>query len=83
MLSELMHRTGAADRNRIKPGIAEATRALLRRVPDRLFLRNRDDPDVAHLLLLAEQAKVPIEQLFADSAYRAVAIIRDLGARRT
>ena len=83
MLSELMHRTGAADRNRIKPGIAEATRALLRRVPDRLFLRNRDDPDVAHLLLLAEQAKVPIEQLSADSAYRAVAIIRDLGARRT
>jgi hypothetical protein len=83
MISELRELTGATDRNRIKPGIAEATRALLRRIPDRLFLRDRDDADVAHLLLLAEHARVPIEPLSTGSAYQAIAIIRDLGAGRT
>jgi hypothetical protein len=79
-ISQLLEITGATDRNRIKPGIAEATRAFLRRVPDRLFLRDPDDPDVAHLLLLAKQAGLPIERLSGGSAYRAVAIIRELGA---
>jgi hypothetical protein len=79
MLSEVMRRTGVTDRNRIKPGIAEATRALLRRVPDRLFLRDAADPDVAHLLLLARQAGVPVEALAADCAYRAVSVIRATG----
>jgi hypothetical protein len=72
MIADLMQRTGTIDRNRIKPGIAEATRAFLRRVPDRLFLREPDDPDVAHLVHLAEQARVPAERL-AAGAYRAVA----------
>ncbi|HEX8442018.1 MAG TPA: cysteine protease StiP domain-containing protein [Allosphingosinicella sp.] len=82
MLAELMERTGTTDRNRIKPGIAEATRAFLRRVPNRLFLRDAGDPDLAHLLLLARHAEVPVERLSGDCAYRAVAIIRQLGGGR-
>ncbi len=73
MIADVMTRTGTTDRNRIKPGIAEATRAFLRRVPDRLFLRDRADPDVVHLVHLATAASVPIEPL--ESPYRAVAVI--------
>ena len=66
------------DVNRIKPGIAEATRALLRRVPDALYLADRDDPEVLPLLHLAERAGVPVRGL-PVSRYRAVTVIRRLG----
>lgn len=75
MVGDVMRRAGTGDRNRVKPGIAEATRAFLRRVPERLFVRDTGDPDVAHLLHLAEAAQVPIELLAAESGYRAVAVI--------
>ena len=48
---------------------------LLRRVPRRLLLRDPHDPAVAHLRLLAEEKKVPVE---VDPAlpYQAVSLIR-------
>jgi len=76
----LMARLGIVDRNRIKPGIAEATRAVLRRVPDRLFVRDPADPDVAHLLHLAETRTVPVERLDPACRFRAVAVIKSLGS---
>ncbi|MFK3889762.1 cysteine protease StiP family protein [Sphingomonas sp. NPDC079357] len=79
MMDELLAYAETRDRNRIKPGIAEATRALLRRVPDRLLVRDPMDPDVAHLLHLAAVHGVPVEPLGRRSRYRAVAIIRSLG----
>jgi hypothetical protein len=79
MVARLLVEAGISDRNRIKPGIAEATRALLRRMPERLLVRDRADPDVAHLLHLAERGGVPVSDLGDDSRYRAVAIIRRLG----
>lgn len=79
MLRDIMARIGTADLNRIKPGIAEATRAFLRRVPDRLFLRDPADPDVAHLRHLAEAACVPVDALARNFAYRAVAVIGAVG----
>lgn len=48
------------DVNYIKPGVAEATRVMLRRVPACLLLQDSADPDVEHLLLLAEEKSVPI-----------------------
>lgn len=62
--------------NRIKPGIAEATRAILRRKPERVFISSRDDRDLTALLHLAETANVPVElapELVAP--YRAITII--------
>jgi hypothetical protein len=74
-LSAIMARYQVADRNRIKPGIGEATRVLLRRVPDRLLLRNLQDPDIQHALLLAKEGGVVIEE---DPAlpWRALSIIK-------
>jgi len=79
MLDTLLAHSGTRDRNRIKPGIAEATRALLRRVPERLLVRDSRDADVAHLLHLAAEHAIPVEPLGGASHYRAVAIIRSLG----
>jgi hypothetical protein len=69
------HRYGINDVNLIKPGIGEATRVLLRRVPRLLLLRDLQDPGVAHLRLLAEEKGVPVE---IDPAlpYQAVSLIR-------
>jgi hypothetical protein len=79
MVFGLTRDLGSRDSNRIKPGVAEATRAVLRRVPDRLLLRDPTDPDVAHLVHLARERGVPVEALLTDSGYRAVAVIRTLG----
>lgn len=80
LVADLMRRADVSDRNRIKPGIAEATRAVLRRVPDRLYVRDRHDPDVAHLLHLAATRNLAVDSLPADAQYRAVAVIRSLGS---
>lgn len=69
------------DLNRIKPGIAEATRAILRRVPDRVYVRQRSDPDVAHICLLAERAGVPVAEK-RTGTYRAITIIKNLGGEQ-
>jgi len=79
MVVALMRATGTSDRNRIKPGIAEATRALLRRLPERLFVRDFDDPDVAHLLHLAATKALHVAPLPPGGRYRAVVIIKSLG----
>ncbi|MBK1664619.1 hypothetical protein CKO38_11250 [Rhodospirillum rubrum] len=74
----MMQRTGITDRNRVKPGIGEATRALLRRMPERLFLRDPQDGDVDHLVALASSKGIAVETL-ADLPYSACAIIKTLG----
>lgn len=79
MMEALLAQAGTRDRNRIKPGIAEATRALLRRMPQRLLVRDPRDADVGHLLHLAGEHGIPVEPLGDRSRYRAVAIIRSLG----
>ena len=78
LVAALTARHGTRDRNRIKPGIGESTRSLLRRVPECLYLRDRDGADVAHLLHLAEQRGVPVT-VSADLPYRACVVIRRLG----
>ncbi len=66
-----------SDRNFIKPGVAEATRVLLRRLPDLLLLRDQDNPDVEHLRRLAGEKKVPVV-IDATMPIQATALIKDL-----
>lgn len=65
------------DINFIKPGIAEATRVMLRRVPDKLFVKSKEDEGVQHLLLLAQEKNVIVIEK-EDLLYNAVAIIKEL-----
>jgi len=74
-LGAAMGRYGVADINLVKPGIGEATRVLLRRVPRLLVLRAADAPDVAHLAALAEEKQVPVE-IDPRLPYHAVSLIR-------
>jgi len=68
------------NRNRIKPGIAEATRAVLRRAPARVLVAAEGDPDLDGLRHLAARADVPIENRGTRlHPYRAVTIIADAG----
>lgn len=73
----LASRFGIDNLNRVKPGIAEATRAVLRRVPDRVLVRDRNDSDVRLLLHLTERVGVTVEEADTDlGPYRAVTIIK-------
>ncbi len=73
-LGATMARHGITDVNLIKPGIGEATRVLLRRVPRLLLLRDPSAPDVAHLNVLAMEKSVPL-MVDADLPYQAVSLI--------
>ena len=74
-LRATMAQHGISDVNLVKPGIGEATRVLLRRVPRLLIVRDADAPDVAHLTLLAAEKSVPV---IVDAAlpYQAVSLIQ-------
>ena len=68
---------GVVDENRVKPGIGEATRVLLRRIPDLLLLRDENDIAVAHLKVLAVEKQVSII-VDNDLPYRAVSLIKEV-----
>jgi len=78
LVAGLMEEFAVSNVNRIKPGIAEATRAVLRRVPEAVFVRDREDPEVAHLLHLAAQSGVRVDQRELGN-YRAVTLIAKAG----
>ncbi len=73
-LAQAMADYDISDVNFIKPGIGEATRVLLRRVPRLLILRDATAVDVAHLKVLAEQKSVPII-IQPTLPYQAVSLI--------
>lgn len=65
--------------NFIKPGIGEATRVLIRRVPWKLLVRPgaADNPLLAHLLQLAKEKNVPVEE-YPLQNYIACGIIKNV-----
>ena len=73
----LSERFGIGNRNRIKPGLAEATRAVLRRRPDRVLIRSAGgDPDLAPLLHLCARSGVSVTPDPAlTGPYRAITLI--------
>ncbi|MCK5726894.1 MAG: cysteine protease StiP family protein [Thiotrichaceae bacterium] len=78
-LERVKHDFSVSDENRVKPGIAEATRVLLRRVPDLLLLRDQQDLATAHLTVLAQEKNVTIKYI-TDLPYRAVSLIKEVTA---
>ncbi len=75
LIAEFKNRFAIRDQNLIKPGIGEATRVLLRRVPELLILRDAEIPEVAHLRQLAEEKAVRCE-VDPSLPYQAVALIK-------
>jgi hypothetical protein len=79
LIANIGAKYGIRDINLIKPGIGEATRVLLRRVPRLLLLRDQDDKqtatNTAHLKLLADEKSVRVEY-DPTLPYQALALIR-------
>ena len=74
-MAAALQQHGIGDANMIKPGIGEATRVLLRRTPRLLIVRDAAAPEVAHLLLLAQEKNIPVT-VDAALPYHAVSLIR-------
>ena len=73
-----MERFSICFRHQIKPGISEATRAvILRHAVERVIVRDPDDEDTQPIILLANAKNIPItiEQI----PYKAVTLIKMLG----
>ena len=76
-LAHIMQKYAIHQVNFVKPGIGEATRVMLRRVPQLLLLRNQHAAAVQHLCRLATEKNVPIA-IDAHLPYQAVALIKDI-----
>jgi hypothetical protein len=76
-LKDIMSTYSVSNINRIKPGIAEATRVLLRRVPDQLLVKNLQNIDIQHLLRLSLEKGVTINEV-PEMPFGACALIKDV-----
>ncbi|MDO3408525.1 cysteine protease StiP family protein [Saccharibacillus sp. CPCC 101409] len=68
---------GIEDVNLVKPGVGETTRVLLRRVPWKILVDRLDNPNLRHILLLAEDRGVPVE-VYPELTYSCCGIIKPL-----
>lgn len=71
-----------SDYKKVKPGIGETTRVLLRRVPWKVLINkdiSDDDPDIQHILLLCREKKIPTMRWDLGN-YKVCGIIKELSA---
>lgn len=76
-LSKVIEEFNVDDINKIKPGVAEATRVMLRRIPRVLIIKDTSNPDIKHLMVLASEKNV---QVLEDPTmpFSAMAIIENV-----
>ncbi len=67
--------------NLIKPGVGETTRVLLRRVPWKILVKDRHNECLKHILLLAEERGVEVEQ-YDNMSYMCCGLIKPLRSKR-
>lgn len=61
----------------VKPGVGETTRVLLRRVPWKVLVNPNYAEDLTHILLLAKEQNVPVEE-YSEMTYACCGIIKEL-----
>jgi len=61
----------------IKPGVGETTRVLLRRIPWKILVNPQYIHELEHILLLAREKNVLIEQ-YSDMSYACCGLIKEL-----
>lgn len=77
LIDQIAAEYGIVNRNRIKPTIAEATRAILRRDPEHILLANAEHPDTILLRHLCAERHITISVL-GDRIlpYQAITLIK-------
>lgn len=76
-LTRIKETFGITDINFIKPGIGETTRVLLRRLPERILVDNMENPNLKHILLLAKDKGVPVEE-YPDLTYSCCGLVKQI-----
>ena len=76
-ISRIQNDFGISDMNLVKPGVGETTRVLLRRVPWKILVDRLDNPNLKHILLLAKDRGVPVEE-YPGMTYSCCGIIKAL-----
>lgn len=66
---------GIQNANLVKPGVGETTRVLLRRVPWKVLARDVNSPDIRHVVLLAEDRGVEVQE-YAQMSYSCCGLIK-------
>ncbi|RBW71166.1 hypothetical protein DS031_03080 [Bacillus taeanensis] len=74
-VEEIQKYYSITDINHIKPGVGETTRVLLRRVPWKILVKNKENPDLKHILYLASERQVPIEE-YTEMSYSCCGLIK-------
>ena len=70
------------DYKKVKPGIGETTRVLLRRIPWKVFINKDisiDDPDIQHILMLCKEKNIPTMR-WDLGTYKVCGVIKELSA---
>lgn len=73
-VEQIREEYGLTSPNMVKPGIGETTRVLLRRVPWKILVRPDSLAELEHILLLANQRGVEVEEI-PDLPYSCVGLI--------
>jgi len=60
--SKIQLEFGIKSINMVKPGVGETTRVLLRRIPWKILVKSIEHPNIKHILMLAEDRGVPVEE---------------------
>jgi len=73
----LMTKYGINDISLIRPGLGEAIRVLLRRIPYKIIVKDKNLPEIKPFIVLANEKKVPVE-VMKNMPYKAVGIVSPL-----
>lgn len=76
-IKQIQQEFSIPDINHIKPGVGETTRVLLRRVPWKILVQDKNDPRLKHIMLLAKDRSVPIEE-YKNMSYTCCGLIKTM-----
>lgn len=76
-INAILNEFGITSINRVKPGVGETTRVLLRRIPWKILVKDLNDANLKHILLLAKDRNVPVE-VYPNMCYSCCGLIKDV-----
>ncbi|KOS71571.1 hypothetical protein AEA09_00755 [Lysinibacillus contaminans] len=68
---------GIANIHFVKPGVGETTRVLLRRIPWKILINPKYANELEHILLLAKEKNVPVEE-YPNMSYACCGLIKEV-----
>ena len=76
--TSIMNEFGIKNINLVKPGVGETTRVLLRRVPWKILVKDITNPDLKHVLILAQARGVQVIE-YPNMNYSCYGLIKPMG----